>query len=93
LAVEVASASREQTQGITQINAAVGEMDKVTQSNASSAEESAAAAAELSAQASSMKQSVAELLELVSGQAPAARAVPPVRRSPAMVHPWSQPAE
>jgi len=34
LAAEVASASREQTQGITQINAAVGQMDKVTQSNA-----------------------------------------------------------
>jgi methyl-accepting chemotaxis protein len=80
LAVEVASASREQTQGIGQINSAVGEMDKVTQSNASSAEEGAAAAAELSAQAGIMKQSVADLLELVSGKLPVAQANPAFRR-------------
>ena len=68
LAAEVAGASREQTEGITQINAAVGQMDKVTQSNAASAEESAAAAEELNSQAEMMKQSVAELLQLVGGQ-------------------------
>jgi methyl-accepting chemotaxis protein len=65
LAAEVASASREQTQGITQINAAVGQMDKVTQSNAANAEESAAAAEELNAQALTMKDSINELLQLV----------------------------
>lgn len=68
LVAEVAGASREQTQGITQINTAVSQMDKVTQSNAASAEESAAAAEELNAQAETMKQSVAELLQLVGGQ-------------------------
>jgi methyl-accepting chemotaxis protein len=68
LVAEVAGASREQTQGITQINTAVGQMDKVTQSNAASAEESAAAAEELNAQAETMKRSVAELLQLVGGQ-------------------------
>jgi len=67
LAAEVAGASREQTQGIMQINTAVGQMDKVTQGNAANAEESAAAAEELNAQAESMKQSVAELLQLVGG--------------------------
>ena len=67
LVAEVAGASREQTEGITQINTAVGQMDKVTQSNAASAEESAAAAEELNAQADIMKQSVAELLQLVDG--------------------------
>jgi len=67
LVAEVAGASREQTQGITQINTAVGQMDKVTQGNAASAEESAAAAQELNGQAETMKSSVAELLELVSG--------------------------
>ena len=67
LVAEVAGASREQTQGITQINTAVGQMDKVTQSNAASAEESAAAAEELNAQATTMKESVAELLRLVGG--------------------------
>jgi len=69
LAAEVASASREQTQGIAQINAAVGQMDKVTQSNAANAEESAAAAQELNAQAAVMKQVVEELKQLVGGQA------------------------
>ena len=87
LVSEVASASREQTDGITQINTAVGQMDKVTQSNAANAEESAAAAEELNSQAGIMKQSVAELLQLVSGKnaivtggtKPAAQAIPPKR--------------
>ncbi len=68
LVSEVAVASREQTLGITQVNTAVGQMDKVTQSNAANAEESAAAAEELNAQAATMKESVAELLQLVGGQ-------------------------
>ena len=76
LAAEVASASREQTQGIAQINLAVGQMDKVTQSNAAGAEESAAAAAELNAQAELMRQSVNELLELV-GEVEASGSTPP----------------
>jgi methyl-accepting chemotaxis protein len=67
LVTEVATTSREQTDGLTQINAAVGQMDHVTQSNAASAEESAAAAEELNAQAEVMKQSVAELLQQVGG--------------------------
>jgi len=67
LAAEVAGASREQTQGITQINLAGGQMDKVTQSNAASAEESAAAVEELNAQAFAMKESVGQLQRLVVG--------------------------
>ena len=51
LAAEVAVASQEQSQGIAQVNIAVGQMDKVTQSNAAAAEESAAIAQELSVQA------------------------------------------
>jgi methyl-accepting chemotaxis protein len=68
LVAEVAGASHEQTQGITQLNSAVGQMDKVTQSNAANAEESAAAAQELNGQAADMKESVAELLQLVGGR-------------------------
>jgi len=67
LVAAVAAASREQTQGITQVNSAVGQMDKVTQSNAANAEESAAAAQELNSQAATMKQNVEELLQLVGG--------------------------
>ena len=68
LAAELAAASSEQTQGITQISIAVGQVDKVTQSNAANAEESAAAAQELNAQAEIMKQSINELSALVSGK-------------------------
>ena len=71
LAAAVATASREQTQGISQVNLAVGQMDKITQANAASAEQSAAAAQELNAQALAMKQTVGELLQLVVGTRPA----------------------
>jgi len=77
LAAEVASASKEQSQGIGQINIAVSQMDKVTQSNAANAEESASAAEELNAQAESLKESVGDLLKLVGARTadrPAARA-------------------
>ena len=79
LAAEVASASREQTQGITQINIAVGQMDKVTQANAATAEESAAAAEEMNAQAETMNASVSELLKLVGGEGDTAPARATIR--------------
>jgi methyl-accepting chemotaxis protein len=68
LAGEVAAASQEQSQGITQVNTAVSQMDKVTQSNAANAEESASAAEELNAQAESLQVAVNELLQLVDGR-------------------------
>lgn len=61
----IAAASKEQNQGITQISSAVMEMDRVTQSNASGAEESASAAEELNAQAQCLRDSVAALVQLV----------------------------
>ncbi len=64
---EIAAASAEQAQGIDQVNTAVAQMDKVTQQNAASAEESASASEELSAQAESMKEVVNELVSLVGG--------------------------
>jgi methyl-accepting chemotaxis protein len=76
LAAASVGGAREQTEGISQINAAVGQMDKVTQSNAATAEESAAAAQELNAQAELMKQSVAELLQLVGDKSATAEGKP-----------------
>ncbi len=64
---EIADASEEQSQGVSQINLAVSQMDQVTQSNAANAEESAAAAEELNAQAESVKDSVLMLQRLVGG--------------------------
>jgi methyl-accepting chemotaxis protein len=69
---EIATASREQTQGIGQINTAVGQMDQVTQSNASNAEETAAAAEELSAQSIALTEVVGRLRKLVGGKFDAA---------------------
>jgi len=65
---EVATASREQSHGVQQINTAVSQMDRITQSNAGGAEESAAAAEELNAQALSLQDAVRELTRLVEGQ-------------------------
>jgi len=67
LVAEIAAASREQAQGISQVNVAVSQMDKVTQQNASSAEESAAAAEEMSSQTGSLNEMVRELVMLVNG--------------------------
>ena len=69
LVAEIAAASKEQSQGITQINMAVSQMDKVTQSNAASAEESASAAEELNAQAETLRAAVRDLEHLVTGGA------------------------
>jgi len=76
LVAQVTSASQEQTAGIHHVHTAINQVDKVTQANAASAEESAAAAEQLSAQAETMKASVANLLELVGAQSQAADQAP-----------------
>jgi methyl-accepting chemotaxis protein len=70
---EIAGASSEQAQGIDQVNQAVAQMDKVTQTNAANAEESASASEELNAQAESMLDVVGDLLALVAGALAAQR--------------------
>jgi methyl-accepting chemotaxis protein len=57
---EIAAACNEQSKGIDQINVAVTQLDKVTQQNAASSEESASAAEELNSQAISLSQIVAQ---------------------------------
>ncbi|MBE2213303.1 MAG: chemotaxis protein, partial [Opitutaceae bacterium] len=76
LAAQVATASREQSTGIDQVNKAVGQIDTVTQSNAAAAEESAAAATDLGRQAALLEEAVDQLSILVgAGQR---ISVPPV---------------
>jgi hypothetical protein len=90
LAAEVAHASREQSQGITQINSAVAQMDQAVQQNADHTEESAAAAKALNAQAYQMRDSMHELLLLVGGNSAdgetpvASSATPTVRAKPTL---------
>ncbi len=62
---QIASASKDQARGINQINSAVAQMDKVTQSNAASAEECASAAEELNTQAGAQTITVGELETLL----------------------------
>ena len=67
LVAEIAGASREQSQGIDQVNQAVAEADKVTQMNAAHAEESASTSEEMSAQADQLKTYVDDLVVLIQG--------------------------
>ena len=77
---EIAAASQEQSQGIEQINIAVQQMDKVVQSNAANAEETASASEELTAQADSLREAVDMLVGSASSGDSKARSV--VRTAP-----------
>ncbi|MEW6658280.1 MAG: methyl-accepting chemotaxis protein [Thermodesulfobacteriota bacterium] len=68
LIAEIAAASREQAQGVEQINRTMIDMDKVVQVNAANAEESASASRELSAQSEKMKNIVDDLAVLMEGR-------------------------
>ncbi len=67
LVAEIAAASKEQSQGIEQINKAVSEMEKVVQSNAANAEEAAASTEELNGQAEELRALVNTVNNLISG--------------------------
>ena len=65
---EIAAASQEQAQGISQVSKAVAEMDKVTQQNTTNAQESASAAVEMNTQAEHLKEFVKELAAVLNGK-------------------------
>jgi ABC-type transporter Mla subunit MlaD len=64
---EIATASKEQSTGIDQINQAVRQLDHITQSNAAGAEESASAAAQLRQQSDALRDALKDLEALVGG--------------------------
>ena len=70
---EVSTSSQEQARGIGQITKAINQMDQVTQTAAASAEESASASEELTAQSDAMKDIVAGLTALIHGAEEQAR--------------------
>jgi methyl-accepting chemotaxis protein len=76
LVADIATAAREQAQGIEQINTAIAQLDKVSQSNSASAEESASAAEELDAQAETLKDQVVKLRQLIGGESVAVSRTP-----------------
>lgn len=64
---EISHASAEQSTGIEQIGKAVAELDKVTQHNAASSEESAAASLELSRQSDQLDALVSRIESVING--------------------------
>jgi methyl-accepting chemotaxis protein len=64
---EVNMGSQEQARGIAGISKSIAEMDRVTQANAASAEQSASASEEMSAQAEALQNIARELRTLVGG--------------------------
>ncbi|MBW1800268.1 MAG: hypothetical protein JRJ85_06010 [Deltaproteobacteria bacterium] len=67
LVAEIAAASNEQAQGIEQLNMAIAEMDRVTQQNAATAEESASASVEMNTQSGALGDMVDDLMDMVGG--------------------------
>jgi methyl-accepting chemotaxis protein len=88
----VASANQQQHGGVTQIQAAVREMNNTVQTNAAGAEQTAAASEELSAQSHAVLELVNRLSTLVSGQAAMARQAAPAT-APADIQPVNVPQE
>ena len=82
LVAEIARSSSEQSEGISQVNVAVSQMDKVTQGNAAGAEEGAAAAEQLHSHAQSLASSIARLNDLVGGRGRAIAVVELPTRAP-----------
>jgi methyl-accepting chemotaxis protein/methyl-accepting chemotaxis protein-1 (serine sensor receptor) len=65
---EVNLGSQEQARGIEHISKSIAEMDRVTQANAASAEQSASASEQMSAQAEALQNIARELRVLVGGE-------------------------
>jgi methyl-accepting chemotaxis protein len=78
---QIATATTEQSSGIAQANAAVSQLDKVTQQNAALVEESTAASESLRQLALEMSEAVS-VFRLAEGKAPAAPALRSVKPAP-----------
>lgn len=66
LVAEIAMAAKEQAQGIKQVDIAMTQMDRVTQGNASSAEQTSSAAEQLNSQAKLLQDNVEHLRALIN---------------------------
>jgi methyl-accepting chemotaxis protein len=85
LVQEVTAASAEQSSGVSQLNKAMGQVDQVTQRNASASEELSSTSEEMAAQAAALKEQVAYFQlpgdgrATLPGRAPRARVPLPER--------------
>lgn len=83
---EIAIASKEQAQGVDQISEAMGQVDVVTQTLASTSEESAAGSEELSAQAVNMKESIADIAAIFGIKTDGSRQTQQQHKKPLSYH-------
>ncbi|HWP22562.1 MAG TPA: methyl-accepting chemotaxis protein [Candidatus Binatia bacterium] len=83
LVQEVATASREQSAGVAQVNRAMSQVDQVTQRNAAAAEELSSTAEEMASQAESLQQLVGLFRVHPGREAPQAPLEPKADRSSA----------
>jgi methyl-accepting chemotaxis protein len=80
LVQEIAAASQEQSQGVAQINGAMGQLNQATQQNASASEELAATAEEMSGQAAQL-QELMSFFRLAEGGSKKVGAGPTARKA------------
>ena len=76
LVQEVATASREQSAGVSQVNRAMGQVDQVTQANASAAEELSATAEQVADQAAKLQEIISRFRLDGMKLAPIAKSAP-----------------
>jgi methyl-accepting chemotaxis protein len=81
LVQEIAAASSEQSGGVGQINTAMGQLNQITQQNASASEELAATSEEMSGQAMQLQELMA-FFKVDASATPAARPPAPVKAAP-----------
>ncbi|WP_305046810.1 methyl-accepting chemotaxis protein [Geoalkalibacter sp.] len=86
---EISAAANEQAEGIGQINTGLSQIDQVTQQNTANAEESAAAAEELSGQVRQLRQMLQRFHLKGGASAPVHFTAPAVAASPA----WGESAQ
>ncbi|MEN8258510.1 MAG: methyl-accepting chemotaxis protein [Thermodesulfobacteriota bacterium] len=88
LVSEISTASTEQAQGVEQIRLTISEMESVTQTNAASAEESAASSEELEMQAQLLEGIVATVNDILTGSQTTSQSLAADRQAPEMAfHP------
>ena len=96
LVAEIAAASSEQAQGVSQINQGISQIDQVTQQNTASAEESAAASEELSGQAAQLREMLMRFTLKGGSSRGSTRALPqqkptaPVRQQASAAPGWGE---
>ena len=74
---EIATASKEQALGVSEINKAMNQMDQVTQANASASQDAAAGAERLRDQSAKMSRIIGQLSMAVEGKSGAAHLAEP----------------